>query len=190
MHSKDQPYPPPTGRSSQPPPLLSVAVHSRQLAQQVARIAEQQAANELRRAILDAVSHDLRTPLSSIKAAVTGLREPGSDLSDQVTDESLALIEEEADRLNALVGNLLDMSRIQAGTVTLACSPHGPGIPAERRQQLLEPFRRVGNRSRGAGVGLGLAVAKGFVDAMDGRLALEDTPGGGLTVAVSLKAAS
>jgi two-component system sensor histidine kinase KdpD len=246
--------------------LLSVAVHSRQLAQQVDRIAEQQAANELRRAILDAVSHDLRTPLSSIKAAVTGLREPGSDLSAQVTDESLALIEEEADRLNALVGNLLDMSRIQAGAVTLACSPvgldeivpravaslhrrdgpltvdvpeslprvhadpvllervvanvidnalawsptatpvrvhasavagrvelrvtdHGPGIPADQRQQLLEPFRRLGNRSRGAGVGLGLAVAKGFVDAMDGRLVLEDTPGGGITVAISLKAA-
>jgi two-component system, OmpR family, sensor histidine kinase KdpD len=245
--------------------LLSVALHSRRLAQQVDRIAEQQAANELRRAILDSVSHDLRTPLSSIKAAVTGLREPGSDLSAQVTAESLALIEEEADRLNALVGNLLDMSRIQAGAVTLACSPvgldeivpravaslrrrdepltvdvpeslprvqadpvlleravanvidnalawsptatpvrvhasavdgrvelrvtdHGPGIPAERRQQLLEPFRRLGNRSRGAGVGLGLAVAKGFVDAMDGRLVLEDTPGGGLTVAVSLQA--
>jgi two-component system sensor histidine kinase KdpD len=247
--------------------LLSVAVRSRQLVQQVDRIAEQQAANELRRAVLDAVSHDLRTPLSSIKAAVSGLREPGSDLSAQVTSESLALIEEEADRLNALVGNLLDMSRIQAGAVTLACSPigldeivpralaslrrrdgplivdvpeslprvhadpglleravanvidnalawspaatpvrvhasavagrvelratdHGPGIPAERRQQLLEPFRRLGNRSRGAGVGLGLAVAKGFVEAMDGRLVLEDTPGGGLTVAVSLKAVS
>jgi two-component system sensor histidine kinase KdpD len=183
-----------------------------------------------------------------------------------VTSESLALIEEEADRLNALVGNLLDMSRIQAGAVTLACSPvgldeivpravaslrrrdgpltvdvpeslprvhadpvllervvanvidnalawsptatpvrvhasavagrvelrvtdHGPGIPADQRQQLLEPFRRLGDRSRGAGVGLGLAVAKGFVDAMDGRLVLEDTPGGGLTVAISLKAA-
>jgi two-component system sensor histidine kinase KdpD len=246
--------------------LLSVAVHSHQLAQQVDRIAEQQAANELRRAILDAVSHDLRTPLSSIKAAVTGLREPGSDLSAQVTDESLALIEEEADRLNALVGNLLDMSRIQAGAVTLACSPvgldeivpravaslrrrdgpltvdvpeslprvhadpvlleravanvidnalawsptatplrvhastvagrvelrvtdHGPGISADQRQQLFEPFRRLGDRSRGAGLGLGLAVAKGFVDAMDGRLVLEDTPGGGLTVAISLKAA-
>jgi two-component system sensor histidine kinase KdpD len=246
--------------------LLGVAVHSRQLTQQVDRAAEQQAANELRRAILDAVSHDLRTPLAAIKAAVTGLREPGSDFSAQVTRESLAAIDEEADRLNTLVGNLLDMSRIQAGAVTLACSPigldeivpravaslrrhdtpltvevpeslprvhadpglleravanvvdnalawspaatpvrvhaseaagwvelrvtdHGPGIPAERRQQMLEPFRRLGNGSRGAGVGLGLAVAKGFVEAMDGRLVLEDTPGGGLTVALSLKEA-
>jgi two-component system sensor histidine kinase KdpD len=246
--------------------LLSVAVRSRQLAQQVDRAAEQQASNELRRAILDAVSHDLRTPLAAIMAAVTGLRDPGGEASAQVTSESLMLIEEEAERLNALVGNLLDMSRIQAGAVTLACSPigldevvpralaslrrhdqpltvdvgeslprvdadpglleravanivdnalawspgaepvrvhasaaagrvelrvidHGPGIPADRRQQMLEPFRQLGNGSRGAGVGLGLAVAKGFVDAMDGRLVLEDTPGGGLTVAVSLKEA-
>jgi two-component system, OmpR family, sensor histidine kinase KdpD len=246
--------------------LLGVAVHSRQLTQQVDRAAEQQAANELRRAILDAVSHDLRTPLASIKAAVTGLREPGGDVTAHLTSESLALIDEETDRLNALVGNLLDMSRIQAGAVTLTPSPigldeivpralaslrrhghslivdvpeslprvdadpglleravanvidnalawspgvesvlvqasaadgrvelrvsdHGPGIPAERRQQMLEPFRRLGDGSRGAGVGLGLAVAKGFVEAMDGRLVLEDTPGGGLTVAVSLKEA-
>jgi two-component system sensor histidine kinase KdpD len=246
--------------------LLSVAVHRRQLSQQVDRIAEQEAGNELRRAILDAVSHDLRTPLASIKAAVTGLRETDTDTSSQVTTESLALIEEETDRLNRLVGNLLDMSRIQAGAVTLARSAigfdevvpralaslprhgglltldvpeslprvhadpalleravanvianalawspattpvrvhasavgrrvelrvtdHGPGVPAEQRHAVLEPFRRLGDRSHGAGVGLGLAVAKGFVDAMDGRLLLEDTPGGGLTVAISLEAA-
>jgi len=76
-----------------------------------------------------------------------------------------------------------------AGRVELRVTDHGPGISADQRQQLFEPFRRLGDRSRGAGVGLGLAVAKGFVDAMDGRLVLEDTPGGGLTVAISLKAA-
>ena len=76
-------------------------------------------ANDLRAALLAAVSHDLRTPLSSIKAAVTSLLPAGRRLDAQATHELLATIDEEADRLNTLVGNLLDMSRLQSGALQL-----------------------------------------------------------------------
>jgi two-component system sensor histidine kinase KdpD len=67
---------------------------------------------------------------------------------------------------------------------------HGPGVPLAERERLFEPFQRLGDRSNEAGAGLGLAVAKGFVEAMDGRITMEDTPGGGLTVVVSLPKAA
>ena len=63
------------------------------------------------------MSHDLRTPLASIKAAVSSLRQPDVEWSDEDVAQFLASIEDEADRLNALVGNLLDMSRLQAGVI-------------------------------------------------------------------------
>ena len=65
----------------------------------------------------------------------------------------------------------------------------GPGIPETQRGTVFEPFQRLGDRSMGAGVGLGLAVAKGFVDAVGGDLAIEDTPGGGLTMVMGFEAA-
>jgi two-component system sensor histidine kinase KdpD len=222
-------------------------------------------ANELRAALLQAVSHDLRTPLAGIKAAASSLRQPDVTWSQGDTDEFLGTIEDEADRLNALVGNLLDMSRLQAGVIeplvravhleevvpaalaslgerartvqtdvseslppvlgdaallervianlvenALKWSPvevpvrveaglvqdrvhlrvvdRGPGIPRTERERVFQPFQRLGDLDRGTGVGLGLAVARGFVTAMDGELELEDTPGGGTTVIVSLKA--
>jgi two-component system, OmpR family, sensor histidine kinase KdpD len=216
---------------------------------------------------LAAVSHDLRTPLASIKAAATSL------LSDEVTWSPEAVtsfcetINDEADRLNTLVGNLLDMSRLQTGVLHLDVRPvgldevvyaalaslshdadkvtvdvpetlprviadsalleraianlvdnaltwspegrtlrveagrcgdridfrvvdRGPGIPQAQRQAVFRPFQRLGDGAAGKdGVGLGLAVAKGFVEAMGGELTLEDTPGGGLTSVVSLPAA-
>jgi two-component system, OmpR family, sensor histidine kinase KdpD len=73
--------------------------------------------------------------------------------------------------------------------VELRVVDHGPGVPARDREQLFEPFRRLGDRQSPPGVGLGLAVARGFVDAMGGRLRLDDTPGGGLTAVVTLPAA-
>jgi len=63
----------------------------------------------------------------------------------------------------------------------------GPGVPEEGRERVFEPFQRFGDRPRGEGLGLGLAVAKGFVEAMGGTIELEDTPGGGLTVSIALK---
>jgi two-component system sensor histidine kinase KdpD len=223
-------------------------------------------ANELRAALLQAVSHDLRTPLSGIKAAASSLRQPDVTWSRAEEDEFLATIEDETDRLNALVGNLLDMSRLQAGVIdpilrsvhleeivpaalaslgdraravetdvseslppvrgdtallervianlvenALKFSPddapvrveagavpghvvlrvvdRGSGIPRVERDRVFQPFQRLGDTATSAGVGLGLAVARGFVAAMGGELELEDTPGGGTTAIVTLEAA-
>ncbi len=71
----------------------------------------------MRTALLQAVSHDLRTPLASIKASVSSLRQPDITWSAADTQEFLATIEDETDRLTALVVNLLDMSRLQAGVL-------------------------------------------------------------------------
>ncbi len=74
--------------------------------------------NRIRTALLAAVSHDLRTPLAGIKASVSSLRSDDVEWSDQDRAELLEAIEEGADRLDHVVGNLLDMSRLQTGTVT------------------------------------------------------------------------
>ncbi|MET7637186.1 sensor histidine kinase KdpD [Streptomyces sp. NPDC005438] len=217
--------------------------------------------NRIRTALLAAVSHDLRTPLAAIKAAVTSLRSEDVAWSEEDRAELLASIEGGADRLEHLVGNLLDMSRLHTGTVSpllretdldevvpmalvgvpedsvtldvpeslpmvevdrglleravanvvenavkygppgvpvaVSASAHGdrvelrvtdrgPGIPDEAKETVFEPFQRYGDTPRGAGVGLGLAVARGFVEAMDGTLTAEDTPGGGLTMVIAL----
>ncbi|MEY2426292.1 MAG: two-component system, OmpR family, sensor histidine kinase KdpD, partial [Actinomycetota bacterium] len=65
---------------------------------------------------------------------------------------------------------------------------HGPGVPAEARQRIFQPFQRLGDRGTG-GVGLGLAIASGFIEAMDGELLVEDTPGGGATFRILVPAA-
>jgi two-component system sensor histidine kinase KdpD len=245
---------------------VTVAVRGRELEREVEEAAEIMEVSELRTAILAAVSHDLRTPLASIKAAVSSLRQDDVRWTEEETHEFLAAIEEEADRLGNLVGNLLDMSRIQTGALNLvrtkvgldevvpkalaslpdsgrsvevdvpeslprvdvdaalleraianlvanACTwngsghpvqvtgsatedlvelrvvDRGPGIPVEERERVFEPFQRLGDRTSADGVGLGLAVARGFVEAMGGDLRPEDTPGGGLTMVIGLKVA-
>ena len=224
------------------------------------------AAGDLRTAILSAVSHDLRTPLSGIKASVTSLLQDDVPWTHEETHEFLVTIDEETDRLNALVGNLLDMSRLQAGSLDVSLtavgvdevipgalasigpraagvdvdvdethprvladpglleralanvivnalnhSPagarvrvvagaagdavdvrvvdRGPGVPAGARERIFLPFQRLGDAGSGEGVGLGLAVAKGFVEAIGGEVEIEDTPGGGLTMVIRLRAA-
>jgi two-component system sensor histidine kinase KdpD len=74
------------------------------------------------------------------------------------------------------------------GGVDIRIVDRGPGVPAAERDRLFVPFQRLGDSSTREGIGLGLAVAKGFVEAMDGSIEVEDTPGGGLTVVVSLRA--
>ncbi|MCX4680786.1 sensor histidine kinase KdpD, partial [Streptomyces sp. NBC_01433] len=220
--------------------------------------------NRIRTALLAAVSHDLRTPLAAIKAAVSSLRSDDVAWSEEDEAELLEGIEDGADRLDHLVGNLLDMSRLQTGTVTpliretdldevipmaLAGVPddsveldipeslpmvavdrglleraaanvvenavkyspdgetvlvsasalgtrvelrvvdRGRGVADEGKERIFEPFQRYGDAPRGAGVGLGLAVARGFVEAMGGTLDAEDTPGGGLTMVLTLRVA-
>ncbi|WP_432087361.1 MULTISPECIES: ATP-binding protein [unclassified Streptomyces] len=220
--------------------------------------------NKIRTSLLAAVSHDLRTPLASIKASVSSLRSDDVEWSEQDRAELLEGIEAGADRLDHLVGNLLDMSRLRTGTVAplmrvvdldevvpmalggvpdgsaeldipetlpmvevdkglleravanivenavkyspggvpvavtastlgdrveLRVVDRGPGVPDEAKDRIFEPFQRFGDAPRGSGVGLGLAVARGFVEAMGGTLGAEDTPGGGLTMVLTLPAA-
>ncbi len=83
------------------------------------------AADRMRTALLAAVSHDLRTPLASAKAAVTSLRSPDVFWDADDTEELLATADESLDRLTRLVGNLLDMSRLQAGALSLFPRPSG-----------------------------------------------------------------
>jgi two-component system, OmpR family, sensor histidine kinase KdpD len=220
--------------------------------------------NRMRTALLAAVSHDLRTPLASIKASVSSLRQTDVQWSAEDEADFLATIEQNADRLDALIGNLLDMSRLHTGSlqpflrptaidevapvallgldesarleiavpdgfplvladpgllervlanlfsnalrysppprppglhaqllddmVVLEVVDHGQGVPDEQKEHIFEPFSRAGDRH--PGVGLGLAVAKGFAEAMGGNIAATDTPGGGLTVRVVLPVAS
>ena len=98
---------------------VAIAVERRRLRADVAAAAGLAEANELRTALLAAVSHDLRTPLASIKASVTSLLQRDVEWTGEATTEFLETIDEESDRLNALVGNLLDMSRLQTGAVQL-----------------------------------------------------------------------
>ncbi|NKY12701.1 sensor histidine kinase, partial [Streptomyces somaliensis] len=230
-------------------------------AEEARRLAE---GDKIRTALLAAVSHDLRTPLAAIKAAVSSLRSDDVEWSDEDRADLLEGIEDGADRLDHLIGNLLDMSRLQTGTVTpllrvtdldevvpmalggvpdgsveldvpeslpmvvvdrglleravanlvenavkyapggsrvlvsagvrgdrveLRVADRGPGVPDGAKERIFAPFQRYGDSPRGTGVGLGLAVARGFAEAMHGTLTAEDTPGGGLTMVLALRAA-
>jgi len=245
-------------------------VKQRELSEEAGRAEAIAQADELRRSLLSAVSHDLRTPLAAAKAAVSSLRSDDVDFSAEDTSELLATIEESIDQLTALVGNLLDSSRLAAGVVApnlqsvyleetvqralvgiskhstgfrsvaldrvkvevddavamadagllervlanvidnalryapdspvrvtastvggrvlIAVIDDGPGIPRGTAEQLFAPFQRLGDQDNTTGIGLGLSVAKGFVDAMGGTIQATDTPGGGLTVLIELDA--
>ena len=73
-------------------------------------------------------------------------------------------------------------------TVDVRVVDQGPGIPTDQREAVFEPFQRLGDGAGGRpnGVGLGLAVARGFVRSIGGEITIEDTPGGGTTVIFSL----
>jgi two-component system sensor histidine kinase KdpD len=77
-----------------------------------------------------------------------------------------------------------------AKTVEIRVIDRGPGIPQERRDDIFVPFQRLGDTDNMTGLGLGLALSKGFVEGMGGTLTPEDTPGGGLTMVISLPVAS
>ena len=236
--------------------LADQAAHARHLAE----------VDRIRSALLAAVGHDLRTPLASIKAAASSLRQPDLHLPAGAQAELLATIEESTDRLDALVDNLLSMSRLQAGVLSIhlqpvaldavvaqallhtppgdaavevdipddlpliqadagllervvanlianayAASPpdrsirihghadgdhvrlhvvdHGPGVPAADRERIFAPFQRLHDRTTTAGLGLGLAIARGFIEAMGGTITPTETPDGGLTMALRIPTA-
>ncbi len=92
-------------------------VQQRRLTEEANKAAALAEADRLRRDLLSAVSHDLRTPLAAVKAAVSSLRSDDVEFSPADRAELLATVEESADQLTALVGNLLDSSRLAAGVV-------------------------------------------------------------------------
>lgn len=222
--------------------------------------------DELRSAMVNAVSHDLRTPLASIVAAADSLRARDIQWSDEERDEFAGSIATEARRMNQLVGHLLDLSRIEAGAwridpqwrdvadfiadtvarlgpqtaghcvsvsisgalpplqfdevalgealanlienaarhtspgtaievsayavdvaVTIDVRDHGPGIPQSALAHLFEPFSSgTGDRGRPRGSGVGLAVARGLVEAHGGAISGENDPHGGARFRISL----
>ncbi len=103
----------------------AVARRQERLAEQAAAVKPLAEADKLRTALLSAVSHDLRTPLSSAKAAITSLRSHDVVFADEDREELLATADESLDRLVRLVENLLDMSRLQAGVMGVSAQPIG-----------------------------------------------------------------
>ncbi|WP_405907253.1 DUF4118 domain-containing protein [Streptomyces sp. NBC_00828] len=238
---------------------VGAAVERARLAEAAAEVEPVKAADRMRTALLRAVGHDLRTPLAAGWAAVASLRSSDVEFSAEDRDELLATADESMARLNRLIENLLDLSRLQAGALTLnlrataleevlpaaladtpgvevagleeipavradppllervianlvgnaarhspaerkvllTASAHagrvevrvvdrGPGLPPTDRDRLFEPFQRLGDTDNTTGLGLGLALSRGLTEAMDGTLVPEDTPGGGLTMVLSL----
>jgi two-component system sensor histidine kinase KdpD len=221
------------------------------------------ATDQVRTALLSAVSHDLRRPLAAAVAAIGGLRAAGAHMSPSDRRELLDTAEESLATLSSLVTDLLDVSRVEAGVLAVALAPvdaagsvlsaldelglgpdrvelaldpalpalaadpvllqrvivnvmanaarhsppdarvrvatsslgeraeirivdRGAGVPAERRDDMFAPFQRLGDTDNTVGLGLGLALSRGFAEGMGGTLTAEDTPGGGLTMVVSL----
>ncbi len=97
----------------------ALAVDRAQLSEQALRARLLEEIDRWRRALMGAASHDLRTPLASIKTAVSSMRQVDAQLSPQDRAELLELIELQSDRLARLVTNLLDMTRLEAGALEL-----------------------------------------------------------------------
>jgi two-component system sensor histidine kinase KdpD len=81
------------------------------------------------------------------------------------------------------------VARTENGTVHLDVIDHGPGVRADMKDRMFEPFQQLGDGGHSDGVGLGLAVARGFVEATGGSLTALDTPGGGLTMRITIPVA-
>ncbi|MBQ1050617.1 sensor histidine kinase KdpD [Micromonospora sp. C51] len=103
----------------------AVALRQERLAEEAAAAGPLAEADRMRTALLAAVSHDLRTPLASAKAAVSSLRSPDVEFDTEDRDELLVTADESLDRLDQLVANLLDMSRLQAGALGITAASIG-----------------------------------------------------------------
>ncbi|MDN4640570.1 DUF4118 domain-containing protein [Agreia sp. PsM10] len=246
---------------------MEQALEHRDLAATASEVGPLAIADRMRSALLAAVGHDLRRPLTAATAAVSGLRSTEVQLSPDDRAELLDTAQESLDALATLVTDLLDVSRVEAGVLAVSVHPidvedvivpaldelelgpdrvelslgadalppvladeillqrvlvnllsnavrfspdgarvrlsasdfrgrvelrvvdSGPGVPGERRDEIFVPFQRLGDTDNSTGLGLGLALSKGFVEGMGGTIEAEDTPGGGLTMVVSLPTA-
>ncbi|MCG7418643.1 DUF4118 domain-containing protein [Microbacterium sp. ACRRU] len=242
---------------------LAAALERTDLAETAAEAGVLAETDQVRSALLSAVSHDLRRPLAAAVAALGGLRAAGDHLSADDRRELLETADESLATLSVLVTDLLDVSRVQAGVLAISLAPvdpadvvlaaldeldlgpddvelsldpdlpplradpvllqrvmvnvlsnavrftppggrarvatsrlggvaeirvidHGPGVAPERRDDMFAPFQRLGDTDNTVGLGLGLALSRGFAEGMGGTLTPEDTPGGGLTMVIAL----
>jgi two-component system sensor histidine kinase KdpD len=252
----------------------AVALERAELAAETVQAEAFRRSDQLRAALLNSISHDLRTPLSTVLGAATTLVDYGETLAPDVQRDLLESIREEADRLNRYVGDLLDMTRLEGGALNprlewtdvrdvlgaaaertrrrlgarvltrdfpaelssvkvdaglleqavvnilenaIAYSPdgshielaayedrsnvvisiedEGKGIPSAELERVFDKFRRIeASSDRGKGVGLGLSIAKGFIEALGGRIAATSpihgdakTGFGGTRVLISLR---
>ena len=229
----------------------AVALERAEFAAQAAGAEALRRSDRLRSALFNSISHDLRTPLSTVLGAATTLIDFGKSLAPKVRADLLLSIREEAERLNRYVGDLLDMTRLEGGglstrrewvdvrdvlraaedrmtrrlearridrdfpaqlsmvmadaslleqalvnilenaiayspdgtvieaaayedrgNVVISIEDEGRGIPTPELERVFERFRRMEEvTDRGKGAGLGLAISKGFVEAMGGRIA-------------------
>jgi two-component system sensor histidine kinase KdpD len=246
--------------------LLEVAADRERLAGEALEAEALRRADVMKTALLRAVSHDLRTPLMAISTSAGALARRDLSLDDADRAELLDTLLAASEQLDHLVGNLLDLSRLQAGAaqpdqaltsleelviaaldelgeegsrvqvtfadesqsvrvdphqiqrvlvnllenalkyspgdelvrVQVSATPseavvrvidHGPGVPPDERERIFEPFQRGSRGADAPGAGLGLAIARGFTEANDGRLTVESRSGQGATFVLSLPTA-
>ncbi len=253
---------------------VAVAYRERMLAEAAASVTLLEQMERARTALLNAVSHDLRTPIAAAKAAVSSLLAVDIAWSDADRTELLTAADGALNRLTVLVTNLLDLSRLQAGVMPVMSDPvglddvvfraldtalptggqqgtvavdvdvpaelpevradagllervvanlvqnalryggpggsveirgraagpdrvelwvvdHGPGLPLGQEEAVFAPFQRLGDVPvDGTGVGLGLAIVRGFTEVMGGTVRIAQTPGGGASLVLSLPSAT
>jgi two-component system sensor histidine kinase KdpD len=247
---------------------LGIALRRDELRAELTAVEVTRQSDALRAAILDSVSHDLRTPIASIRALAGGLADATAEFEPAAVRSTAVAIDAEAERLGNLVNSLLDMGRIQAGAlrpdlrpydladlvettlrdhpadpgrprpairipddlppvlvdavlfdvalgnvvdnaalhaspdavvrltasitdgdlVLLAVDDAGPGVSADAMPYLFDRFYRVpaGQEQARRGMGMGLAIARGFVEAMAGTIEAEPSPLGGLGIRIRL----
>ncbi|HYM91823.1 MAG TPA: ATP-binding protein [bacterium] len=247
----------------------AVALERAELAEEARRGHVLRETERLQTALLNSISHDLRTPLASITGALSSLVDGTAPVDESTRRELLENAKEEADRLNRFLGNLLDMNRLEAGALTPRIEPgdvedlvgtaltqlgdaaqqrdirvslpsplplvpmdfglvvqalvnvldnalkysspttpvdlraevtgdevqirtedRGVGVPPNDLKRIFDKFYRVQREGAGGGVGLGLAISKGIIEAHGGRIWAENRPGGGTTVVITLPLAS
>jgi two-component system sensor histidine kinase KdpD len=243
---------------------LGTALERVELTEAVQAVKIEAAVEQSRASFLSAMTHNLRTPLATIKTALSSLRRGGPGLDPKAATELLDTAYSESDRLEQLVTKVLALSRIRAGavvshaeavdlaeatqgavqrlrlladereialdapsdlplvhadpalldvvlvnvvenalryapaspvqvrgrasdgTVRIEVVDHGPGIPIGERERIFDEFVRGAHEATAPGTGIGLTIARAFVDAQGGSIAIGETEGGGTTVVVAL----